>query len=825
MVKHKHIILLLILLLIIIFLIFWYYWKRKKEAIVFSVLRGPNQWSLHPIIITRMKVDIIQVHQLLKRIGYSTNDYGTLKNGDVWFHYDIHNEEIGKKALEMVYNDKVQLPLLTQLHNETKLGISTNMIVDVAKHYKLPITRMNKNNFLMFGYGSQQKRIMASITHHTKQISVDIAQSKHLTKLLLRKVGVPIPHGGIVPTANEAWKGLCQVPYHVVIKPLDSHQGKGITINPKTQQEVEHAFELAKQYSDDVIMEETIEGNDYRVLVVNGNMMAVAKRSPPIVIGDGISSIQQLIQRLNQDPLRQHEHNGMLTLVTIDDDLVHEIKKQGFQDIQCIPAHQQRVSLRQQANLSMGGTATFEDLDNIHPENKRLFILTSKVIGLDITGIDVLSKDLSIPLTIQGAVIEVNAAPGLRMHLMRNSIGKSIIRYLYPTLRQSPVIPIIPIIAITGVNGKTTTTFLISHILKQVYNCVGSATTNGIYFNNELIRSGDCSGPQSTRAILQHPKVDVAVLEVARGGIIRSGLGFQESSVGVLLNIGQGDHLGIDGIETIDDLFRVKSTVLKSIQKDGYGIVNANDEYIRSHVPFSSCASNLIWYSMDPSKIPPDSKRFVTLHNNVMMVIENQKKVVFQMNVTDAPFTQDGRIRFNIDNMLATVAVCWSQNVEWNMVRKGLETFETPIGRSNFIPYHEGWVIIDYAHNVDAIANIVKSLPPSKRTFIMFGAAGDRRNEDIIQMVKKLSEHCEDLLLFEDKGLTRGRIHGHLLQLMERTAKEHKPKGCKVHVFHSEEKAVDTGLTMFKKGNVGLFLLDDVQKYYTKITNFVKKSL
>uniref|UniRef100_A0A6C0CZ08 ATP-grasp domain-containing protein n=1 Tax=viral metagenome TaxID=1070528 RepID=A0A6C0CZ08_9ZZZZ len=821
-------ILVIIFVLVIIFLVVYLLWKfikNKKKIITYSLLRGPNQWAISPLILINSSDNIFnnlfieKVVYILHHVGYEPHSLsiGKLNDKTYWIKYDGVHEEIIMEAVNMVVENRIRLQELEEQYSRTRLGISTNCIVEVAKQQGIQVTRLNKDNFIVLGNGVSQKRIMATVTSNTLQIGVDIVQNKQLTKQLLSKLGIPVPRGRILHHKDDAWSIMNYMKNNgivrFVIKPSDSHQGKGITINPVSRTEIERAISFANTFSKNIMVEELIEGNDYRVLVIHGKIVAIAKRTPPLVIGDGQSTIFQLLERLNQDPLRKKNHDGMLTIVKED---IYVLQKQGFQSVKDIPSLHQKVLLRQESNLSMGGTSTDEFIHNIHPQNKQYIELAVRMVGLDVAGVDIVSNDLSIPLKIQGAITEINAAPGLRMHILRQkkikeNIGTSIVNYLSPCS--------IPIIAITGVNGKTTTTLLISHILQQVYSCVGSVTTNGIYVNQHLIRSCDCSGPQSARAILQHPKIEAAVLEVARGGIIREGLGYHTSTVGIFLNIGQGDHLGQNGIHTLDDLFRVKSTVLKSINQYGFGVVNANDAFLKQSVMRIN-SKNIVWYSIDPTTIPFQCKDYVTQSGQHIIVIQKEQKV-FEISVNDIRFTHFGTLLFNIENMMAGLATASGLQIPWCLVKKALLSFEPPKGRANILPFRNGHVILDYAHNVDSIHAIVHSLPSSNRTIIMFGAAGDRREEDIVKMTDTLSRHCQDLLLYEDINLLRGRQRGEIQKIMETTAR--KQKQVRVQTFSSEESAINKGFAMFEEGNVVLFLLDDIETFHPKITDFISK--
>lgn len=868
--KIFFILFLFLAILISSFFLLVLFFPKKETNRNYKILRGPNQWSNLPLLTIKstssneqnhksIELEIQKLFYLLKKIGFPTRFYGKrilrkedeMQENEKYIHYinyERENESVLWKALEMVQKNQKneinheEMVRLMEMYSEMKLGISTSCIVKHAKQYKLPISRMNQDNFVLISFGIHQKRIMSTVTSLTSQISVDITQNKQLTKFLLSKVGIPVPWGKIVENKEDAWNTYQARGLDVVLKPLEGHQGKGVSILPRTKIEIENAYSLAaKIYSNDngngndensrrskkVLMEEYIEGQDYRVLVVNNNVVAVAQRFPPTIRGDGQSSIDQLIDQLNLDPRRQTKHNGFLTKIVKDEYLSEELKKQGFSSVSHIPNKNQVLFLRRQANLSTGGTARNIDLGAIHDLNLYFFRLASKIMGLDIAGIDVVSQDLSVPLTTQGAIIEVNTGPGLRMHFLQkkeneNKIGSSIFQYLFPNPEKK-----IPIIAITGTNGKTTTTFLVSHILQHVYSIVGSVTTHGICFNNQVIRSCDCSGPQSARAVLHHPRVDAVVLEVARGGIIREGLGYDQSTVGVILNIGQGDHLGMDDILTTEDIFRVKSTVMKAIAQNGFAVINANDTILRNNIPWILSTPQIIWFSIDPLTIPQHASKFVIYDEQRLKIIENHL-VLFEIKTTDIPCTHQGTFLFQIENVLASMAVAWSMQISFSILRHSLETFVPPLGRGNLLVYPLANVLVDYAHNIDALENIISSfhsLPPSSSSIIMFGAPGDRRDKDILLLTQKVNENCKVLILFEDDGLRRGRKKGELLQLMKQNVD--KKEGENVHLFHSEEEAVLFVLFFLKtqkeknlSSNV-LFLLDNVEKYHPKITQFL----
>ncbi|HEU4327427.1 MAG TPA: cyanophycin synthetase [Roseiflexaceae bacterium] len=469
---------------------------------------------------------------------------------------------------------------LQTMDDEYRFGPSTGAIVAAARARDIPVLRLTPTaGLVQLGYGIYQKRIQASETSNTSAIAVDMCQDKTMTNRMLRAVGVPVPEGRAVESADDAWEAALEVGLPVVVKPADGNQGKGVSVNLSTEEEVRAAFGIARTFRGEVLVERYVVGDDYRLLIVGGRMVAAARRDPAQVVGDGRRTVAELVEQVNTDPRRRPGHSSTLTRIRLDEAADLVLAQQGL-DRTAVPPPGQVVRLRTNANLSTGGTAT-DVTDEVHPANARMAELAAQIMALDVAGIDMLCLDITRPLDEQGgAIVEVNAAPGLRMHLNPSAgqprdVGRPIVAMLYPDGAPSRI----PIIAVTGTNGKTTVTRLIAHMHEVAHKLVGMTSTEGVYIGGARIMAGDCSGPKSAQAVLLHPRVEVAVLETARGGILREGLAFDACSVGVVTNISP-DHLGLGGVNTLEDLARVKQVVIEAVRRDGVAVLNAEDPLV-----------------------------------------------------------------------------------------------------------------------------------------------------------------------------------------------------------------------------------------------------
>jgi cyanophycin synthetase len=668
-----------------------------------------------------------------------------------------------------------ELNELLSIADTYRLGPSTAAIVEAARRRDIPVLRLTPTaSLVQLGYGIYQKRIQASETSNTSAIAVEMCQEKPLTNQMLRAVGVPVPDGRSATSADEAWEIAQDVGLPVVVKPEAGNQGKGVSVNLQTEAEVRAAFEIAETYDAHVLVERYIEGRDYRLLVVNGKMVAAARRDPAQVIGDGQCTITQLVEKLNLDPRRRPGHSGVLTQVKLDDSVQLVLNQQSL-TLNDIPSAGQVIKLRQNCNLSTGGTAT-DVTDIVHPKNARMAELAAQILALDVAGIDVLCHDIARPLDEQGgAVVEVNAAPGLRMHLhpaegTPRQVGRPIVEMLYPDGTPSRI----PIIAVTGTNGKTTVTRLISHMYETAHRVVGMTCTDGIYINSKPIVKGDCSGPKSAQTILLHPQIEVAVLETARGGILREGLAFDACSVGVVTNV-TADHLGLNGINTVEELARVKQVVIESVASDGAAVLNAEDPLVAEMV--AATDARAVYFSYNPNNhilqahlAEGGSGVFV---KNGYLTLGTGKEHIELVELERIPFTKGGKIKFQVLNALAATAAAWSAGLNPAMIIRALTTFKTDTdmtpGRFNLTEINGVEVILDYGHNegaMKALAEAVGALD-KRKTLLVFTLPGDRKDEDLIATLKATIPFA-DAYILHDSMEQRGRGPYEVPRLLEK---------------------------------------------------------
>ena len=659
---------------------------------------------------------------------------------------------------------------MKEIRQNEGLGPSTASIIKEAEARNIPWIRLNRYSLCQLGYGANQKRIQATVTSQTSNIGVDIACDKEETKLLLEQAEVPIPKGDIIRTERGLEEAVEYVGFPLVIKPVNGNHGRGITTNINSMEEALIAFKEAKEISRLVIVEKFITGEDYRLLVINHKLVAAAKRTPAHVIGDGKSTIQELVDEVNKDERRGYGHEKVLTEISINS-LTLELLKENNLTPESVVKKGEFVKLKSTANLSTGGTA--EDVtDLIHPYNIFMAERISKIIGLDICGIDIMAHDLTKPINESGgAVLEVNAGPGFRMHLqptdgLPRNVGGHVVDMLFPPGSNSRV----PIIAVTGTNGKTTTTRLIAHIAKMRGKKVGYTTTDGVYIQNRLLMTGDCTGPVSAEFVLKDPTVNFAVLECARGGILRAGLGFKKCDIGVVTNVA-GDHLGLKGIHTIDQLAKVKGVIPETVHKDGYSVLNADDD--RVYAMRNNIESQYALFSMDEEnpRILRHSK-----NNGVSAIYENGYITIikgeWKMRVAKAvnvPLTKGGKASFMIQNVLAAVLATYLQGFSIEDIKVAIESFipspsQTP-GRLNMFNFNKFDVLLDYAHNpagLRALHKYVEKLDGKPKVGIIAGI-GDRRKQDNFELGQIAAEMFDEIIIRQDRNL-RGKEEEELIK-------------------------------------------------------------
>lgn len=733
----------------------------------------------------------------------------------------VYAAEVAVRIAEALIHDETydlqhDITEMKRLREKERFGPSTGSIIDEAVSRKIPFIRLNNNSLVQLGYGKNQVRFRATMTDKTSSIAVDIAGNKEETKRILEEQAIPVAKGVTVSHANELGKALSTVGFPLVFKPLNANHGKGATINVKTQEEAEKAFEYAQSYSKKVIVERFITGSDFRVLVINNKMVAAALRIPAHVKGDGKSTVQQLIDTENKDPRRGYGHENVLTEITIDRDTKDLLHKKGF-TLESIPEKDEIVYLKSTANLSTGGTS-IDVTDKVHPQNVFICERIAKVIGLDICGIDIMAENLSQPLyETGGVVLEVNAAPGFRMHLapsegLPRNVAAPVLDMLFPPGKSATI----PIIAITGTNGKTTTTRLIAHIVKNNGYRVGFTTSDGVYIQNSMLLKGDTTGPASAAFVLKDPTVEFAILETARGGILRAGLGFPTCDIGVLTNI-QEDHMGISDIHTLSDLARVKSVIIDAVKKDGWGIINADCEYCVKVAREAKC--NVAFFTMDESNpvVLEHCRKGYTaaIFENGFITVKKGDWKIRIGKVSHIPITFNGTVNFMIQNALAAslAAFVWGFKIE--DIRTSLETFipspaHTP-GRMNMFHFKDHRILVDHAHNPDGMRGVrdfLKTMEASYFTGVISGT-GDRRDEDIREMGRIAASMFDEVVICQEKYL-RDRTYEQLVNLLVEGLLEVKPE-MNYKVIGDSKKALDYILKSAKPGSFITIVSDSIK--------------
>ena len=654
------------------------------------------------------------------------------------------------------------------------LGPSTETLIKEAEARGIPWIPLSARFMIQLGYGVHQKRIQATLSNRTGVLGVELACDKEGTKNILGSAGVPVPRGTVINYLDELRGAIEDVGgFPIVLKPLDGNHGRGITIDINSWEVAEEAYDLASAASKtkNVIVERYYTGRDHRVLVVNGQVVAVAERVPANVVGDGKSTVEQLVEEVNRDPQRGDGHDNVLTRITIDKLTLDLLGKQGYAMDSVLPIGE-RVFLRATANLSTGGIAV-DRTDEIHPENVWLFSRVAKIIGLDIAGIDVVTSDISQPLRdTNGVIVEVNAAPGFRMHVAPSQgLPRNVAGAVFDMLFPSPQPSRVPILAVTGTNGKTTTTRLLAHIVKQTGQITGYTTTDGTYIGEYLVDSGDNTGPQSAQLILSDPTVEVAVLETARGGILRSGLGFDQCDVGVVLNVA-ADHLGIGDIETVEQLAKLKSVLVESVMPKGYAVLNADDPLVSQMA--QRVKAQIAYFSMNPdnqlvAKHTAAGGLAAIYENGYLSILKGDWTLRIEQAV-NVPLTMGGRAPFMIANALAACLAAFAQGVKIEDIRTALSSFQASVGQTpgrmnlfNLGSYH---ALLDYAHNphsYKALGSFVLNWPGLRIGVV--GAPGDRRDEDFVTLGKLSAEMFDRIIVKEDVD-RRGREPGVVAKLI-----------------------------------------------------------
>jgi len=752
----------------------------------------------------------------------------TIESGTFQVVVEYSEEQVGRQALALAgdliaaardggaFDATAAVTQLREADERLRLGPSTGSIVNAAVARGIPYRRLTDGSLVQFGWGSKQRRIQAAEVDTTSAVAESIAQDKELTKTLLQAAGVPVPGGRPVADADDAWAAAQQIGLPVVVKPQHGNQGKGVTVNVVTRAQLDAAFKAAAEIGE-VIVEKYLHGADYRLLVVGKKLVAAARRDPPLVIGDGVSTVRELVDRVNADPKRGDGHMSSLTKVRIDDIAIGRLQAQGLTPAS-VPTKGERVLLRNNANLSTGGSAT-DVTDDVHRDVAARAVAAAQMVGLHICGVDVVCESMLRPLEEQsGGIVEVNAAPGLRMHLAPSygkarPVGEAIIGHLFAPGDDGRV----PTVAVTGTNGKTTVTRLIAHLMTTGGLRVGMTNTDGAYVQGRQIDSGDCSGPRSARNVLAHPDVDAAVFETARGGILREGLGFDRCAVAVVTNLGEGDHLGLNYISTVDDLAVLKRVIVRNVAPNGYAVLNAADPIVAGM--FIACPGDVCYFAADRhhpvmAAHRAQGRRVVYVEGNAIVAAQGSWRE--RLPLAEIPLTRGGSIGFQVENAMAAVGAAWCAGLDWDAIRRGLESFDsdadTTPGRFNVMDYRGATLIADYGHNPDAMRALVRAVEamPGKRRSVVISGAGDRRDKDLRDQTVILGSAFDDVILYQDAA-QRGRADGEVLALLRDGLKD-AARTTRIDEVRGEFAAIDTALARLQPGDLCLVLVDQVDE-------------
>jgi cyanophycin synthetase len=765
----------------------------------------------------------------------------TIERGIYQVVVEYSEEDVGRLALTLAeqllqaarddrpFDLDGALAQLRDLDEDVRLGPSTGSIVYAGVARGIPFRRLTEGSLVQFGWGSRQRRIQAAEIDATGAIAETIAQDKELTKKLLDAAGVPVPLGRVVVDPDDAWAAAQEIGLPVVIKPKDGNQGKGVTVNVNTREQLTAGFHAASEFRDDILVEKYLPGHDFRLLVIGNKLVAAARRDPPHVVGDGVHTVRQLVDTVNQDPRRGTGHGTALTKIRFDDIALASLAKQGY-NADSVPLRGQRVTLRNNANLSTGGSAT-DVTDDVHPEVAARAIAAAHMVGLDICGVDLVCDSVLKPIEEQGGgIVEVNAAPGLRMHISPSfgkgrAVGEAIMDTLYAPGDDGRI----PVVAVTGTNGKTTTVRLIAHLLSASGLRTGMTNTDGVYIQGRRIDSGDCSGPRSARNVLLHPDVDAAVFETARGGMLREGLAFDRCQVAVVTNIGAGDHLGLNYITTLEDLAVLKRVIVQNVAPGGMAVLNAADPIVAGMA--ENTRGDVTYFALDCSlpimqKHRAQGRRVVYVDQGFLVAAQGKKEE--KIDLKEVPITRGGVIGFQVENVMASVAAAWAVGIAWSTIRTGLKTFvgesDNAPGRFNVFDYKGATVIADYGHNPDAIQALTQAVEamPAKRRSVLISGAGDRRDEDIRDQTRILGKAFDDVLLYEDQ-CQRGRSEGEVVALL-REGLQGASRTTHVEEIKGEFVAIDRALARLQPGDLSLILIDQVDEALAHIAKRVAEA-
>ncbi len=767
---------------------------------------------------------------------------GTGKEGEYYVVFNYMEEAVGvfaaKSAFKICealiagndYDLNADVQTMRELREETRLGPSTGCIVEEAARRGIPFIRLNKSSLVQLGYGVNQQRIRATIAGTTSCIAVDIAGDKDDTKNLLEAAEIPVPKGSIIRGEEGLQDAINKIGYPCVLKPLNGNHGKGATTNIINYEQAKTALEAAQKYGRSVIVEKFITGFDFRLLCINYKFVCAALRTPAAVTGDGEHNIQWLIEETNKDERRGYGHEKVLTQITVDDFTKKMLDDKGY-TLETVPAKGELVLVKPTANLSTGGTST-DVTEEVHPSNIFMAERIAKIIGLDICGIDIMAPNLKVPITENGgAVLEVNAAPGFRMHIepsegIARNVAEPVIDMLFPKENTGRI----PIIAITGTNGKTTTSRLVAHIAKTAGYKVGYTTSDGVYIQNQMMMKGDCTGPASAQFVLKDPTVDFAVLESARGGILRSGLAFRNCDIAIVTNVAS-DHMGLGGIDSLEQMARVKSVVAETVYKHGFAILNADDDLVYDMRKNLSC--NIALFSMDEfnPRIVEHCKNgghAAVYENGFVTIMKGTWKIRVE-KVSNIPITYGGKALHNVMNTLPSILATYLyRNIKVADIKLALETFipsptQTP-GRLNLFQFKHFKFLADFAHNpagLQLLCDFVSKMDGTPKVGIISGT-GDRRDEDIRELGVISARHFDEIIIRQDRHL-RGRTAENIVELLVEGINSNKTKEIPVTIIYNEKEAIMHAYNTAKPGSLITIMCDVVAEALDLIKSLKEK--
>jgi len=744
--------------------------------------------------------------------------------------HDLLPAELKPEDAPVDFDFETERDLFIRFAQRHALGPSTAGLVRAARERDVPTLRLNEYSLVQFGHGRYQQRIQATVTSRTPHIAVEIASDKEETNKILEALGLPVPGQRLVYNKDEAVRAAERIGYPLVVKPLNANHGRGISLNLSDPETVRVAYDQAREHSRGVIIESFIAGEDHRMLVVNGKLIAVAKRVPGHVVGDGKQTIEGLVEELNSDPRRGIGHEKVLTRIQFDYQANRLLGLLGYTR-KTVPKKGEIVYLRSTGNLSTGGTAV--DMTHVvHPDNREMAVRAVKAIGLDIGGVDFLTTDITRSYKeIGGAICEVNAAPGFRMHIQPSEgesrdVAGPVIEMLFPP--GSPTR--IPIHSVTGTNGKTTTARMVAHIYKLAGSTVGLATTDGVYIDGQLSVEGDMTGPIAARMVLRDPAVDVAVLETARGGLLRAGMGYRRCDVACCLNV-QADHLGLRGIETVEQLAEVKRIPIEVAKNTA--VLNADDPLCLQMADYTE-AEHVCYVTLNPTHALVREHiraggRAVALEqgiNGYMITIYDGGSHIPLLWTHLIPATVEGKAIYNVQNAMFAAAMTYSMGVKLEDIRHGLRTFDTTFfqapGRLNIYDEHPFRVILDYAHNPHAIENVcrlVSDMDVQGRRIGVLSAPGDRRDEDIREIAAKAAGTFDYYICRRDDQL-RGRAPNEVPAMLREALIENGVDADRIDVIPEEGEAVGAALRLGEPGDMVVLFGDALRRTWNQIVNF-----